>query len=65
MKFEITDDFGSAKTTIGKTGNSLEVKRLDADEFVVLLHTGDCPYELGIYTKEELSTLWKILSSNK
>ena len=65
MRFKITEDFDSAKADIGKTGNTLEVKRLDRDEFVVILHTTDSPYELGIYTKKELETLWKMLSNRE
>jgi len=65
MKFSITKEFGSAKADIGNTGNSLELKKLDGDEYLVLLHTKDCPYELGIYTKKELETLWKMLSSKE
>jgi len=65
MKFGITKDFGSARADVTGTNNTLELKRMDTDEFVVLIYTKDSPYELGIYTKKELETLWKILSVKK
>ena len=65
MKFGITKDFDSAKCEIGDTGNVLEVKKLDGNEYVVILHTKDSPYELGIYTKKELETLWRMLSNKE
>ena len=62
MKFGITKDFDSAKGDIGKTGKTLELLKTDKDEYSLLEHDRDTVEGLVTLTKEELKTLWKMMS---
>ena len=62
MKFGITKDFDSAKGDIGKTGKTLELLKTDKDEYSLLEHDKDTVEGLVTLTKEELKTLWKMMS---
>ena len=62
MKFGITKDFDSAKGDIGKTGKTLELLKTDKDEYSLLEHDRDTVEGLVTLTKEELHTLWRMMS---
>ena len=62
MRFGITKDFDSAKGDIGKTGKTLELLKSDKDEYLLLEHDRGTVEGLVTLTKEELKTLWKMMS---
>jgi len=67
MKNFILDnkDFDSMQVDIPEESVTLELKRLDKQYFAVFEHYGekrDYVNESGVYTKNELKALWKILS---
>lgn len=62
MRFGITKDFDSSSGRIGKTDKRLELIRFE-DEYTLLEHIGDNVGEIYTFTKEELRTLWMMLSS--
>jgi hypothetical protein len=63
MRFGITKDFDSSKGDVGKTGKSLELLKTDKDEYSLLEHHGDNVEGLVTLTKEELHTLWRMMSA--
>ncbi len=65
MKFGITKDFDSAKGDIGKTGKSLELLKTDKDEYSLVEHDGSIVEAITTLTKEELHTLWRMMSVRK
>ena len=65
-KFLLSDrDFESVKARIGNTDRTLEIRKLDKKDYVVLEYIGDCVFESGVYTKEILETLWQMLTTEK
>lgn len=64
MKFGITKDFDSSSGRIGKTDKSLELVRFE-DEYTLLEHYGDNVGEIYTFTKEELRTLWIMMSAKE
>jgi hypothetical protein len=61
MRFGITKDFDSSSGRIGKTDKRLELIRFE-DEYTLLEHIGDNVGEIYTFTKEELRTLWMMMS---
>ena len=62
MKFGITKDFDSAKGEIGESGKTLELLKTDKNEYSLLEHDRDTVEGLVTLTKEELHTLWRMMS---
>ena len=64
MKFLLNDkDFDSFKADIPQTGKTLEILKLDKDEYCLLEHIGDNVGEIATFTKKELRVLWQMLST--
>ena len=65
-RFVLSDkDFESCKMKIGKSEKCLELFKHTKDEYVILEHRGDSVYERGDYTKEELKTIWLMLTTKQ
>lgn len=64
MKFGIGKDFDSSMARIGKTDKRFELVRFE-DEYTLLEHYGDNVGEIYTFTKEELRTLWAMMSVNE
>jgi len=64
MKFGINKDFDSSSGRIGKTDKRLELVRFE-DEYTLLEHIGDGVGEIYTFTKEELRTLWVMMSAKE
>ena len=64
MKFGIGKDFDSSSGRIGKTDKRLELVRFE-DEYTLLEHYGDNVGEICTFTKEELRTLWIMMSAKE
>lgn len=64
MKFGINKDFDSSMARIGKTNKFFEIVRFE-DEFTLLEHIGDNVGEIYTFTKEELRTLWIMMSERE
>lgn len=61
MKFGINKDFDSSSGFVGKTGKRLELIRFE-DEYTLLEHIGDTVSEITTFNREELRTLWTMMS---
>lgn len=62
-RFTLDDkDFDSCKADVPKTGTTLEIMKTGTDEYTVFTHQGDHVTELGVYTKQEMKILWRMLS---
>ncbi len=64
MKFGINKDFDSSMARIGKSDKHFEIVRFE-DEYTLLEHHGDSVGEIYTFTKEELRTLWAMMSVNE
>jgi hypothetical protein len=66
-KFAIDKDFQSVKAEVPKSKPKtiLEIRNVGFGSYQVLNHEGDNVYENGCYTKEELKTLWQMLSTQE
>jgi len=63
-KFSVNKDFDHAKADIGKTGDVLEIVRLDKTDLAIVIHKKNgCAEEHGVYTEEELRAIYWILST--
>jgi hypothetical protein len=62
MKFGITKDFDNSSGQVGKTAKRLELLKTDKDEYSLMEHNGNIVEGLTTFTKEELKTLWKMMS---
>ena len=64
MKFVFDDDdIAFVKADVPKSGTTLEIRKLEPDTFTIFWYCDDCPYECGVFNKQELKVLWKMLSS--
>lgn len=62
-KFLLSDrDFESIKSQIRNTTRTLEIMKIDNDDYGVFEHDGNHVYERGNYTKTELRVLWQMLT---
>lgn len=65
MKFALTKDFESSNGKVQKSDKSLELIKLTKDEYLLLEHIGDLVSEIATLSKEELRTLWIILTTKE
>ena len=66
MKFALSDkDFESCRAQVAKSEQYLEILKLTNDEYMIFDHRGDSVTERGDFTKEELKTIWRMLTTNK
>lgn len=62
MRFALNNkSFDSVKGKIGNTDKSLEISRYN-DEFSLYSHEGDTVTEIACFTKEELHTIWVMMT---
>jgi hypothetical protein len=61
-KFALTKDFDSAKAPVKGTDSMIELVKLDSENYAFFGHNGDNVAEIGCYNKEELRTIWQLLT---
>lgn len=62
MKFALNNNnFDSVMGKVASTAKSLELTRYE-EEFTLYSHEGDIITEVACFTKEDLHTLWVMLS---
>jgi hypothetical protein len=64
-KFSITKDFFSAKAQVKDSKVVMEISKLDDESYGVFAHNGDSVAECGCFTKEELRSIWQILTTER
>jgi len=64
MRFILNEkDFESIKSNIPGTQYWIEITKISEVDYSVFIHRANgSVYENGTYTKEELKTIWKMLS---
>jgi hypothetical protein len=55
-------DFERFSAKVPRSDTKLELLCTAKDEYTVFLHDGGNVYEMGVYNKQELKTLWLMLS---
>jgi hypothetical protein len=64
-KFALNKDFESIRVNIPKAAKSFEINKIGKDEYALLEHAGDSVGEIYTFTKEELRSIWIMLSANE
>jgi hypothetical protein len=65
-KFLLSDrDFESVKSRVGNTKTTLEINKIGKDEYAIFEHIGDSVFERDTFTKEEMKTIWQMLTTEK
>ena len=64
-KFAIDKNFDSIRSGLLKSKKNFELTQFGDDEYTLLEHMGDSVGEIATFTKEELKTLWIMLTSNE
>ena len=65
-KFLLSDrDFESVKARIGSSTNTLEIRKINGGYYAIFEHVGNSVFERDTFTKEEMRTLWQMLTIEK
>ena len=67
MKYFILDkekDFSSFQAKVPGSEITFEIVNLDDTNYAIFAHQGDSVDECGCFTKNELRTIWTMLSTN-
>jgi len=65
-KFLLSDkDFESVKSQIGNTGRRLEIRKINNGCYSIFEYVGDSVFERDSFTKEEMRTIWQMLTTEK
>ena len=65
-KFLLSDrDFESIKARIGSSTNTLEIRKINGGYYAIFEHVGNSVFERDTFTKEEMRTLWQMLTIEK
>ena len=65
-KFLLSDkDFESVKSHIGASTSTLEIRKINGGYYAIFEHVGDSVFERDTFTKEEMRTLWQMLTTEK
>jgi hypothetical protein len=60
--FALNKRTASIESPVTKSKKTIEIMSQGGDEYVLLRHDGDNVYELADLTKEELRTIWRMLT---
>lgn len=64
MKFIFDDpDIDFVKADVPESEVTLEIRKIDNDSYAIFWYCKDSPYECGVFTRDELKVLWKMMSS--
>jgi len=56
-------DFESVKAKVPLTQVTLELRKIDKTYYSIFYHADDIVTECGTFTKQELKTVWKMMST--
>lgn len=63
-KFALDKNFESINGSVPKTAKRFELVNFDKETWTLYLHDNDSVEEIATLTKEELRTLWIMLTTN-
>ena len=65
-KFLLSDrDFESIKANVKNSNISVEIRKIDNDAYAIFEHVGNSVFERDTFTKEEMRTIWQMLTTEK
>ena len=67
MRFVLNKKIDSIRSTVptGKGRQAFEITETDRDQYTLYEHIGDAVWEIHTFTKEELRTIWIMLTTNE
>lgn len=65
-KFLLSDkDFESIKSSCGTSGKTLELRKVGDNVYSIFEHIGNHVFERDSFTKEEMKTIWQMLTTDR